>query len=1063
MTTTGWDFREVAARAQSLSERLERPGGSFRATTDDPFDAWCEAVGGEAELSRRLSAAGLDGETAVERVSTCGFDEGESLPEWVSLVTELQTFLSESVPDRGRTVADWEASLGESLDGADESRRPFEHVLVPIAEFAVDRLERTTDSDVVTERAVYEHATDLLTRLDRALVHPLFVGLKTDLRADSTPETEGDTDSRRGYWRFVEAQLAGGCRYLFEAYPLSARWTATVVRQWIESFEEFTARLEQDLSAVSARFLESEDSPSVVAVRGRGDFHNDGRRVFRVDFETDETVAYKPRALGPEAGFSSVLSWVNERSSLRPFRVPTCLDRGKYGWMEWIEPEPCVDTAGPERYFRQAGAAICLLYALRFHDGNVQNIAAVGEQIVVHDVEAIAQPELPTRHEFGEPTYDRLIDESVLRTGLVPMQLGDADLRHLNGIDKPSGEIEGTNVRKFTDTNTDAMELSYERTGTLDGDSLPVLDGETHDPREYADEIIDGFRSAYDFLLDHRATLLSPDGPLAAFADTRVRFFYRESAAYGKAMRPLWTSPYLRSGLDAGLRIEQLTRRLDLASHPDSHWRVYRAERDAVWRMDVPRFAVNTTDRDVRVAGDVLSAELPETPLESLRNCVRSLDEADRERQVEYLVLAYDHEQLLKPDPPTEGSIPDTLGGEGATDRPDWETLAATECEKILDRLDAAATERSDGTLTWYQRVNRDGSVALQSPRHDLYDGRIGIGMFAAAMAETFGWDRARRLAVDAVEPVLDELDSVETPQSVQKFGAGHGAGSVMYGLTRLGQWLDEPRFLAAAERASEYVTPTRLADAETLDLIGGVAGVIPGLLALHEETGERRHLDRAVAAGERLLDSRTTIDGVETWPLSVSDGRPMVGPAHGVSGVSVALDRLAAVADRPAFAEAARTALGVETDHYRPEEQNWPDYRLDTCRRGWCAGRSGVGLTRLVMSDGDDEVRRGLDRALDGASLDTLMDEDDICCGNFSRVEFLLTAARRLDRPELRTDAERLALGTVERARENGGYTVAWQTPEWYATSLYLGEMGIGYSLCRLAGYDRPSLLLWE
>lgn len=1055
MVVTLRERREVAARAQSLSERLARQGGEFTATLDNPIDRLQEAVGGEKRLSRRLSVTGVDRNTAVERLATCDAADG-SLPQWVNVVSELRTYLADTVPKRGRTVDDWPVSIP---DDRRPDAQPFEHVLVPVAEFAIDRLEEAAISDVITERAVYAHAVDLLSRLEDALVHPVFVALKVDLRNDTTPDTEGEVGSRQAYWRLVEALLTDGCGSLFQKYPLAARWTGTMIQQWVESFEEFTTRLHRDSDRLADELLGGTDNLSVIDVRGRGDFHNGGRRVFEVIFNNGETVAYKPRALGPETGFSSFLSWVNETSALRAFRVPTCLDCGEYGWMEWIEPTSCTDETGVARYFEQAGAMICLLYALRFADGNVENVVAAGDQPVIHDLEALAQPVLPTRHSFGESTFQQIRDQSVLQTGLVPQRPGDTDLRHLNGIDKPTGEIGSANIRTFTDINTDAMELTYQDAYEVEGDGLPVVDGTRQDPRNHADEIIDGFRTTYNFLLEHRDQLLSPDGPLSVFEDTHVRFFYRESAAYSKTVKPLWTSPYLRSGLEAGLRVERLTERLDLESYPDSHWRIYRAEREALWRLDVPRFSVETTDQNVQVAGEVLTDELPETPLESVRERIRSLDEADRERQVEHLVVAYDPDRLLRPTPSVDGTVPTRPLNEGG-EEPDWEEVAREECAGILGRIDEAAVRRDDGHLGWYSRTNRGDSLSIRALRHDLYDGRVGIATFAAAMWEVFGWERSRELAVASIDPVVDVLNTVDTPQSVEKFGAGHGVGSLLYGLVRLADWLDAPQYLTAAEQVSEYVTDERLTAASTLDLIGGVAGVIPGLLSLHTATGDKVHLERAVTAGDRLLDARSTVDGVETWPLTTSSGEPMVGPAHGVSGVSFVLDRLSTVVDNDAFREAARTGLTIEENHYRPSKQNWPDYRFGRCRRGWCAGRSGVGLTRLAMGD---YTRQGLEQALEGTAPEGLMDEDDICCGNFSRVEFLLTASRRLNRPALRESAERLAFGTVNRAHDNDGYTVAWQTDEWYSKSLFLGEMGIGYSLCRLADYDLPSLLLWE
>ncbi|QPV65041.1 hypothetical protein I7X12_05835 [Halosimplex litoreum] len=156
---------------------------------------------------------------------------------------------------------------------------------------------------------------------------------------------------------------------------------------------------------------------------------------------------------------------------------------------------------------------------------------------------------------------------------------------------------------------------------------------------------------------------------------------------------------------------------------------------------------------------------------------------------------------------------------------------------------------------------------------------------------------------------------------------------------------------------------------------------------------------------------------------------------------------------------------MRFEDRHYVPEQPRWPDFRFDRYREGWCAGRAGIGLTRLRMFETDRRpvLRRDLDRALGGLDHDSLAREDQVCCGNFSRVEFLLRASRVLDVDAYWRQAEELATDAVHRAEQRGEFSVPWQTDNWYAKSLFLGEPGIGYSLLRLAGADLPCLLLWE
>jgi lantibiotic modifying enzyme len=84
----------------------------------------------------------------------------------------------------------------------------------------------------------------------------------------------------------------------------------------------------------------------------------------------------------------------------------------------------------------------------------------------------------------------------------------------------------------------------------------------------------------------------------------------------------------------------------------------------------------------------------------------------------------------------------------------------------------------------------------------------------------------------------------------------------------------------------------------------------------------------------------------------------------------------------------------------------------------------------------------------------------DQLCCGVFGRVDFLLEAARRLGNPSLEDAARRMARRAIERAH-GGGFRVA---PPEHEPGLWQGLAGIGYELLRLSAPERfPSVLLLD
>lgn len=1032
--------RQLARRGQTLDERLAGPGRDSEsvdtASLESVVAEWRENVadGDDEQFRRRLTVDDVDEAELPERLAP---SEAESVPEWVEAVDELQTYLETEVDD---------PTFGMDDDVA------FEHLVRPIAEFALERLDAPTAFDGFSESAVRSSVEALTSTLTGCFGHPLFIEFKTFLKNAEVGD-EGNPDSQAGYRAFVERNLDDGLRSFFLEYAVLARLTPVLVDQWVRSFEEFAERLERDWATLES--LVGQDLEEVTDVQRLGDRHHGGQQVVGVTFASGAKVAYKPRSVDPEVSYNDFLSWFNAESPTLDLRTLDCVARDGYGWVEWVEPAECPDEDAVADYYERVGSLTCLLYALRFADGNIENVVAEGSQPVVLDLEALAQPKLPDDHLFGESSMERLIDESVLRTGIIPMRVGE-EMEGTNGIYKTEGEQSG-NFRTFSHPNTDAMELGYEGTTTIEGESLAHVDGETFDPREYCEELIAGFEKTYDFLLDNREQLLDDDGPLSTLKDLDVRYFYRSTSTYAKVRRPLLRSPRLRSGLSASVKIELLAKWIDWEDFDEDQWAVYRAERDALWRLDVPRFTVNTSGRDVSLEGRTLESVLDATPFEQVRRRIQTLSPEDRSRQVDYFVTAYDRDRVLNPKPPTTGFVTE--------ETPSWETVAEQTTADILDGVRDAAVRNDDGELVWYSRVNHGDGVYLRPIRDDLYGGRVGVGVFAAAVADTFDHEGCRELASEAVAPIRTDLERGDPRFAEKKIGAAHGLGSLVYGLLKMGTWLDDDSYVRTAEELCSFITEEKLVEDDIHDLIGGAAGAILALLALHRETGDDRLLERATLAGDALVDARTEVDGVNVWE-TYSGGRQVLnGAGHGVSGIAFALYKLGGAVDAPRFKDVAVESLQFEENHYVPDQQNWPDFRFDSCRPGWCAGRGGVGMTRLGMLEVEerDVLRRDLDRALEGFEYDRLATEDQLCCGNFGRVEFLHQAAQFLDDDAYARRAEELAAGVVRRANERGGYSIPWQTDSWYSESLFLGEPGIGYSMLRLAGADLPCLLLWE
>ena len=321
---------------------------------------------------------------------------------------------------------------------------------------------------------------------------------------------------------------------------------------------------------------------------------------------------------------------------------------------------------------------------------------------------------------------------------------------------------------------------------------------------------------------------------------------------------------------------------------------------------------------------------------------------------------------------------------------------------------------------------------------HDLYDGCSGVAVFLAALetvspGEGFG-DLASR-ALRGVRTLVADLDPVSERALVRQvgLGGGKGLGSMIYALVRVGRFLGDASFLDDARALATLVTRERVAADTKLDLMSGTAGTALGLLALHRETGDGSALERAVWCGEHLRDKRTAgACGHRAW--ETLPGKLLTGFSHGAAGIAYALLRLAEAADAPAYREAAYEAVAYERSVFSPEARNWPDYRGDApaFQASWCHGAPGIGLGRL----GGLDARCGgttfddIDAAIATTAGNGLTEIDDLCCGNFGRLETLVEAARRLSRNDLDTLARRQAAWLVRKAGRDGSYQIPPRLP---------------------------------
>ena len=586
------------------------------------------------------------------------------------------------------------------------------------------------------------------------------------------------------------------------------------------------------------------------------------------------------------------------------------------------------------------------------------------------------------------------------------------------------------------------------------GDHRPTLDGAVVDLTAYTGQIVGGFWRMARLLATHRDELLSPAGPLAAFAQAPVRFLVRKTLAYSNLAFE-GQHPYVLG--DAVDRDRHLDRLWSAVPETPALERLVAAEHRDLERGDIPMFTTTPGSLDVWTSdGERITGFLSATSLDGVHERLRGLDEAEIARQA---WIVTDSLQAMSGRKNSE----DRHALRETESAPSRDELVAAAVDVGL-RLDAISFRRGEAAF-WFAQKFQEGPnpcvLALAGP--DLYLGVSGIALFLAHLGAVSGEARFTRLARAATVTLRAQIAHGGT--LVPSIGGFSGWGGILYTLTHLGALL--------AGRSSSRRGRAGRRDAGTADRCRRIlrrrrrrrrlprgsprppfsAAIWPGLWISPCAVASASW--RALAAWSAVSAGCWSWPGRNRWPASPTVPR-------GSPGLSSRWPRRRATS---AFTRRPERLWSTNVPS-SPPSTGWPDLRHgapteDHSLCAWCHGAPGIALGRLdSLRFLDDAAMRDDIATAVGATLAGGFGKGhSLCHGDLGNLESLALAAELLDPPGLAGRVGRLAGGVLGSIREHGwrcGVLGRGEMP-----GLMLGLAGIGYGLLRLAEPERvPSVL---
>ncbi len=836
---------------------------------------------------------------------------------------------------------------------------------------------------------------------------------------------------------------------LYEEYPLLARRLVMKVGQWVDTSLEFLQRLCADWEDICRVLSPGKEPGLLAAVRtSLGDVHRGGHAVMAARFSSGFKLIYKPRSLATDLHFQSLIEWVNAKGLQAPFRQTARVDRPGYGWVEYVEAVTCTSEEQVRRFYRRQGGYLALLYVLEGTDFHFENIIASGEHPILVDLESLLHPTLRVSDPAPESRREAELFDSVLRIGLLPQRAwedqGSAGV-DISGLGNPEGHSGRRNAPAQEGAGTDQL-LFTRRPGRFRrGLNLPTLNGADVDLLQYHEAVVDGFTEVYEVLSRHQEELVGEHALLGRLMDAEVRVLLRPTYIYKAMLLESLHPDLLRDALDRDRFLERLGLYVDRFPFLTQ---ISHTERESIERGDVPLFTTYPDSRSVWSGpGEEIAHVFDETGLERVLKRLSQLGPKDLQRQT-WLIRASFTTVAISSDPLRLPRYTPEASREPAT-----RERLLTAARAVGDRLEALAV-RGGADCSWFGvSLGWDRRWRLAPLGLDLYGGLPGVALFLAFLGELTSEPRYTELAKGAMRTLAHKQ---EDPRSqLASVGGFLGWGGVIYACTQLSRLWKRPDLLDRAQTCVPLLEALVAKD-DAFDVLGGAAGGILALAALHHAMPSERVVAAARRCGQHLLAHAHQQEQGLGWLSRMEPDAALTGFSHGVAGIACALLEVGSLTGEARFTEAAREALRYERSLFSSQQGNWPDLRGNHAEQrfktSWCHGSTGIGLGRLasLRHMDDEQVRQELTAALADTRAMGLGRDHSLCHGDFGSLELLLSARAAMGEavPGAEVDAwVAVVLAGIEQHGWLSGVPLGVETP-----GLMVGLAGMGYELLRLA-----------
>ncbi|WP_196592550.1 type 2 lanthipeptide synthetase LanM [Pectinatus sottacetonis] len=814
------------------------------------------------------------------------------------------------------------------------------------------------------------------------------------------------------YNKFINNMLYGELNAFFNEYPVLAEYISQTVSYWVDFITDFSTTFEKDYNKLCQKFFDGKSIGKISSLKLElSDNHNNNKTVILVSFRNKQNIIFKPRNISIEKEYYKLLAFFNSNNTSFQHKILKFIDGKTYGWVEFVEHLPCYSINDVTHYYKHAGSLLCIISILGGTDFHYENVIANNNTPVLIDLEML----MNNKKNNNSMTIDDLLERncSILQSGLLPAFYikNNGSISNLGGFGNNSSIQTTFKEPIWTNVNLDSMTLEFKYINVFFQKNNVSLNGKLIHSYDFVNDIIDGFKNTYITFIKLKNELLKPNSILYLFANQYLRYINRPTQNYVHLILNILKPPFFINKQQQQHKIKSLFYIISIFMGQQNK-EILKDEFLSIKNLDIPYFKYKANKKNLILSSNnVIPNFFNKTSFDILIHTISNLSYQNIEEQCFLIKKSY---KILK-------DLKTTNHNPLALPINDSILKQSTYKKNILEVRDSLMSKKIDyqKSVTWNQlELINNSTYITKIMGLGLYEGTAGIAIFLAATKKIFSSKNTNDIVYKILKPINEYFGTINTENSLNNanLGIANGLGGEIYTLTLTDYLMETNFFYKNTMNLIKNISDNTIFNDTILDVIGGCAGLLLSLLALYNKNPHEQILDLAIKCGNHLLNNRYTgSNGLRAWKnkqIISENNQPLCGFAHGASGISYALIKLFKLTKIKKFLYAAEEGIIYENSIILKKTACWPDLRKSQTEKhklynAWCNGAAGILITRLEALNliNKELINADINRAIN-IIINMPSKNNSLCCGTLGKVDVLLSASKKLLRPDLATTA---------------------------------------------------------